>query len=480
MDHSKLAELHKAFYPDSVAVIGAYSSDEKEKNRWTGWLLNLGFKGKIYPINPRATQILGFKAFPSVKDVPDQIDYAIIAVPRAAVLSTLEECIDKGIKFVHIFTSGFAETGRAEDIALQKELECTIKDNNTRVIGPNCMGVYCPSGGVGFGGKFGSGIAKESGSISAISQSGSGMDSLFMPGLFVRNLRISKLVSAGNCIDLGVEDFLEYFAEDDETKYVFCYVEGIKDGPRFLRAAKRCSEQKPVVILKGGVTAGGARAASSHTAALTSSGQVWETVFKQARLLSVDSFEESVDQLMALVKIPQESGRRIAIVGRGGGAAVASTDLCEKAGLSVPLLTKETKAKILELLPAEGSGLANPVEVGIGGRGNLSEHYADVLRLVAYDPNIDMILVRINIEVASRVVEIGDEQIGQYVDIWLEAANTLPKPLAIVFDRGEFSETVSLTYRMRDACANAGLTTFLSMESATKSISKAIQYYESM
>ena len=255
MDHSKLTELHKAFYPNSVAVIGAYSDDKKERDRWTGWLLNLGFKGKIYPINPRAKQILGFEAFPSVKDVPGSIDYAIIAVPRAAVPASLKDCIDKGIKLVHIFTAGFAETGEAKDIALQKEIEGMIRNSDTRVIGPNCMGAYCPAGGVGFGGKFGSGAAQEAGSISALSQSGSGMDSLFIPGILVRGLRFSKLVSLGNCIDLGMEDFLEYLAEDNETKYVFCYIEGIKDGRRFFAAVKKCSERKPVIILKGGMTA---------------------------------------------------------------------------------------------------------------------------------------------------------------------------------------------------------------------------------
>ena len=477
MDHSKLAELHKVFYPNSVAVIGAYSDEKKERDRWTGWLLNLGFKGKIYPINPRAKQILGFEAFPSVKDVPGSIDYAIIAVPRAAVPASLKDCIDKGIKMVHIFTAGFAETGEAKDIALQKEIEEMIRNSDTRVIGPNCMGAYCPAGGVGFGGKFGSGAAQETGSISALSQSGSGMDSLFIPGILVRGLRFSKLVSLGNCIDLGMEDFLEYLAEDNETKYVFCYIEGIKDGRRFLEAVKKCSERKPVIILKGGMTAAGARAASSHTAALAGSAQVWETLYKQARVVKVDSFEEAVDQLMALVRLAGIRGPRVAIVGRGGGPAVANTDICERAGLSVPLLTAETKRKILELLPAEGSGLSNPVEVGISGRGKLSEHYEDVLRLVAHDPNIDFMLIRINIEVVARVVEVGDEQIREYVDIWAKAANTLPKPLAVVFDRGEYWEPIQLAYRMREACSNAGVASFPSIESATKAISKSLQYY---
>ena len=477
MDHSKLAELHKAFYPDSVAVIGAYSDDKKERDRWTGWLLNLGFKGKIYPINPRAKQILGFDAFPSVKDVPGSIDYAIIAVPRAAVPASLKDCIDKGIKLVHIFTAGFAETGEAKDIALQKEIEGMIRNSDTRVIGPNCMGAYCPAGGVGFGGKFGSGAAQEAGSISALSQSGSGMDSLFIPGILVRGLRFSKLVSLGNCIDLGMEDFLEYLAEDNETKYVFCYIEGIKDGRRFFAAVKKCSERKPVIILKGGMTAAGARAASSHTAALAGSAQVWETLYRQARVVKVYSFEEAVDQLMALVRLGKIRGPRVAIVGRGGGPAVANTDICERAGLSVPLLTAETKRKILELLPAEGSGLSNPVEVGISGRGKLSEHYEDVLRLVAHDPNIDFMLIRINIEVVARVVEVGDEQIKEYVDIWAKAANTLPKPLAVVFDRGEYWEPIQLAYRMREACSKAGVASFPSIESATKAISKSFQYY---
>jgi acyl-CoA synthetase (NDP forming) len=141
MGHTKLTELRKAFYPDSVAVIGAYSDEKRERDRWTGWLLNLGYKGKIYPINPRATQILGLKAYPSVKEVPGPIDYAVIAVPRASVTAALKECIDKGIKIVHIFTAGFAETGEAEGINLQKEMEGMIRNSNTRVIGPNCMGV---------------------------------------------------------------------------------------------------------------------------------------------------------------------------------------------------------------------------------------------------------------------------------------------------------------------------------------------------
>ena len=172
------------------------------------------------------------------------------------------------------------------------------------------------------------------------------MDSLFIPGILVRGLRFTKLVSLGNCIDLGMEDFLEYLAEDNETKYVFCYIEGIKDGRRFFAAVKKCTERKPVIILKGGMTAAGARAASSHTAALTRSAQVWETLYRQARVVKVDSFEEAVDQLMALVRLSGKiRGPRVAIVGRGGGPAVANTDICERAGLSVPLLTAETKTE---------------------------------------------------------------------------------------------------------------------------------------
>jgi acyl-CoA synthetase (NDP forming) len=479
MNRAGFEELHQAFYPNSVAVVGAYSDDKRERERWTGWLLNLGYKGQIYPINPRASRILGIAAYPSVKDVPAPIDYAVIAVPRAAVLPSLKECVEKGVKIVHIFTSGFAETGEAEGIELQKEIGRVVRESNTRVIGPNCMGVYCPKSGVGFGGKFGSGPAQETGPISAISQSGSGMDSLFIPGTLVRGLRFSKLVSLGNSVDLGLEDFLEYMAEDEETQYVFCYVEGIKDGRRFLEAASRCSERKPLIILKGGVTSAGARAASSHTAALTSSGLVWDAFYKQARALSVESFEEAVDQLTAVVRMPHLTGRRIAIVGRGGGPAVTTTDICEKAGLSIPLLTEETKRKIMELEPVEGSSLSNPIEVGISGRGKISDHYYDVLELIAHDANIDMVLVRINIEVASLVVQIDEAQINKYVEVWAKAARCLPKPLAVVFDRGEYWQAVKLAYQMREACSRAGVASFPSVDSAAKAISKACRYKES-
>lgn len=479
MGGAKLSDLHDVFYPKSVAVIGAYSDEKVERTRWTGWLLDLGFKGKIYPINPKAKEILGFKVYPTIKDVPGPVDYAIIAVPRRFVKQTLQESIEKGVKFVHIFSAGFAETGQEEDIQLQKEITDIIKNSNVRAIGPNCMGVYCPAGGVGFGGKFGSGPAREPGTISALSQSGSGMDSLFIPGVLVRGLRFSKLISLGNCIDLGAEDFLEYLAQDTDTKYLFCYIEGIKDGQRFLKALRVCAERMPVIMLKGGMTSAGARAASSHTAALAGSGQVWETVYKQANVIKVESFEEAVDQLMAIAKLSRLRGRRVAIVGRGGGPAVANTDICENAGLSVPLLAETTKEKILELVPPEGSGLFNPVEVGISGRGKISKHYYDIIEIVSQDPNIDFILIRINMEVAALVTDVDDAQIEKYVDVWAKATKNLSKPIAVVFDRGEYWHSIKLAYRMREACANAGVASFPSIESATKAISKAIGYYES-
>ncbi len=472
--------MQTVFYPKSVAVIGAYSNEDVEKYRWTGWLKEMGYKGKVYPINPKAKEILGYKAYPSIIDVPDEIDYAIMAVSSSAVPACLRQVVEKGVKVVHLFVAGFAETGLPEGIKLQKEIEEILASGTTRALGPNCMGVFSTNSGMGFGGIInGLDATKEIGTISAISQSGSGMDSLFMPGVFIRGLRISKILSLGNSIDIGVEDAMEFFADDDETEHLFCYIEGIKDGPRFLTALKKCAAKKNVIILKGGITAGGARAAASHTGALASPEKVWDTIYKQARVLPVSSFEESVDQLTALVRMPNLKGNRVAIVGRGGGAGVATSDLCEKAGLVVAPISPDTKRKILELVPPDGSGLNNPIEVGISGRGKISANYFEVLQVVAEDPNIDLILIRINMEVATHVTNLNDAALQQYISIWKRAATELEVPVAVIFDRGEYWDSVQIAYRLRKACADAGIAAFPSVEIAARAISKAIAYFNS-
>ena len=310
--------LNVAFDPQSIAIVGASSDDAVEKkNGWVGRLLDYGYKGKIYPINPKASVIMGLKAYPSVKDVPDPIDYAIVSIKSSFVPAILRDCITKGIKVVHIFTAGFAETGMEEGKKYQQEVINIIKEGKIRIIGPNCMGVYNPKIGLTFNTRF----SREPGEIGIVSQTGAGMMEL-IPHANARGIRFSKVVSYGNALDLGASEFVEYLAKDADTKYIFCYVEGVNDGFRFFNAVRECNKTKPVIVLKGGLTEGGSGAVSSHTASLAGSELVWKAFFNQTGAIQVDTLNEAVEQIVAVEKLAEIKGRRIGIVARGGGVGV--------------------------------------------------------------------------------------------------------------------------------------------------------------
>ena len=293
------------FHPDSIAVIGASKDPEKERAMgWVGRLLEYGYKGKIYPINPGATEILGLKAYPSIESVQDDIDYAIITLAAPLVPEAMERCAPKGVKVVHIFSAGFSETGDPERVKLQEELKKIVNDTNIRAIGPNCFGVYCPASHI----VCNRGLPAESGSIGLVCQTGMGM-MLLIRLAKNRGLRFSKGISYGNAVNLSAEDFLEYLMSDPETKVIFTYIEGLKDGRRFFNILRECVKVKPVVILKGGLSESGASAVASHTGSLAGSRRAWQTLFKQTGVIPVESIQEAVEQLVALLNVPSSIRR---------------------------------------------------------------------------------------------------------------------------------------------------------------------------
>src|SRR5437879_1108671 len=248
--------VDSALRPRSVAVIGASTNRDREwKVGWVGRLVRFGYEGNVYPINPKATEILGYKAYPSVTVVPEPIDYAIISVPRERVSAVLWECVAKGVGVVHVFSAGFAETGTAEGRALQAELAAALQDGTTRLIGPNCMGVYSPSGKLTFDVRF----PQDAGGIAFISQTGVGGRRL-MNLATSRGLRFSSAVSYGNALDLSTNDFLEYAVRDPATRHILLYIEGLKDGHRLFELLRGVTLQKAVVLLKAGHSQGRAGA----------------------------------------------------------------------------------------------------------------------------------------------------------------------------------------------------------------------------
>jgi acyl-CoA synthetase (NDP forming) len=464
--------LNVAFDPQSIAVVGASSDDAAEKKGWVGRLQEFGFKGKIYPINPKAPVILGLKAYPSVKAVSEPIDYAIVSIRSSFVPSVLRDCIVKGIKVVHIFSAGFAETGMEEGKKLQEEVISIIKEGKIRIIGPNCMGIYNPKTGLTFNTRF----LRESGNVGIVSQTGAGMMEL-VPHANARGVRFSKVVSYGNALDINAAEFVEYFTKDDETKYLFCYVEGVNDGYRFFKAVRDCNRTKPVIILKGGLTEGGSGAVSSHTASLAGSELVWKAFFNQTGAIQVDTLSEAVEQIVAVEKLPEIKGRRIGIVARGGGVGVVATDTCERAGLKVPALTKETRLELAKITPADaGSSIRNPVEIGLG-RFGVSEHYATGLRLVADDPNIDVVMAVLNPHVYTQE-GIGAKEIDQSAQVLIDTAKTLSKPLVVVITLGDSIDVIGMELAAQEKILNAGVPAFATVEAAILAISKMAKYWE--
>jgi acyl-CoA synthetase (NDP forming) len=370
------------FNPRNVAIIGASPSDLA-----THAQMKTKIRERLYLVNPKYTEVRGKKCYPSILDVEAQIDYVIIVVSASLLPRVLEECIRKGVKVAQIFTAGFSETGIPEWAKQEEELKQMAK-GRIRLIGPNCFGVYCPKSGLSIVPES----PTEEGHIGVVAQSGSFAES-FSYFAKTKNLRFSKVISYGNAADLDGADFLEYLADDADTKLIGFYIEGTKNGSQLSAALSRAAKKKPVIAIKGGMTSQGMRAAASHTAALAGSPDIWRGLFKQCGALQVEDFDEMANALMALDTSPLPAGRAIALITNSGGFSVIQTDMCLKAGIEVPRFSPETVAALRTLVPAAGTSIGNPLDAwpiyyNIGPAGNI----ADIIRIVAADRNIQSLI----------------------------------------------------------------------------------------
>ncbi len=384
------------FSPKSVAVIGASTNPDKLGYAVVKNLLDGGFSatGKVYPINPTAPEILGFATYPSVLDVPDPIDLAVIVIPYLHVPDALRTCGQKGIQSAIVISAGFREAG-PEGLERELELVQICHEYNLRLIGPNCLGVidsFTP-----INASFAAGTPP-SGPLAFMSQSGA-LGTAVLDIALAGHLGLSKFVSLGNKADVSEIDLLKAWVKDDHSKVILIYSEGMPSGQEFIRVARDVTRYKPVVAIKSGVTQSGSRAVSSHTGSLAGSEQAYQAAFQQAGILRADSMESLFDMALALGYQPLLKGDRIAIITNAGGPGILATDALEKNGLSLARFELETIYALEQYLP-DAASAANPVDVLGDAR---EDRYRFALEQVAKDPNVDGIIVLLTPQAMTEI-----------------------------------------------------------------------------
>ena len=385
MNANILDELAPVFEPKSIALVGISNTAVNVAYMFLQSLIDAGFP-RIYPVNPKGGEMMGLKVYPSIGDIPERVDLAICTVPRDAVPAVIRECADNGTGAAVLYTAGFSEMG-PEGKEFEEEVVRIARAGGTRIVGPNCIGPYNPSARL----VPVSILPKESGTVGVISHSGFLFYYLLM-SVADTGLLPSKGVSCGSDSDLTCVDFLEYLGQDPGTRVIAAYLEGIRDGNRLLRSAREISRAKPIVVLKGGHTDAGIRASASHTGTLAVSTRIWKTLCSQTGIVSVDSFEQLLDATLALHHLPRTKGRRVGIITTPGGLAVTATDACSQLGLEIPALLPETRRELSGLVEHMGTSVNNPVDLGLIGALAPEKYVKEGIRIVAKDPNVDMII----------------------------------------------------------------------------------------
>lgn len=355
MEKSIVEQLRPIFEPRSVAVIGASAELWKFGGRAFFIPFETGYRGRLYPVNSSRDNVWGVKAYPSVLDIPDDIDLAVIAIPASTVPQAMEECVKKGVKGAVMITAGFAEIGE-EGRKLQDEVVRIAHRGGIRFVGPNCNGIW--SSRVKLNLLFMA--APRPGPISFVSQSGTLGGYLFQAATS-KGYGFSKFISSGNQASLNVSDYLEYLAQDEDTKAIVLYIEGVQEGRRFFETAKEVVKRKPIVVYKGGRTAAGSRATLSHTASLAGSDEVFDTACKQAGIIRCFEVMHPFDLAEALAYQPLPKGNRVTVIG-SGGQCVATADACASLGLELPEFDEDTKRRIMEILAPHAPVPTNPID----------------------------------------------------------------------------------------------------------------------
>ncbi|ASJ10189.1 acetyl-CoA synthetase [Thermococcus sp. P6] len=368
------------FRPEGIAVIGA--SNDPLKLGYEVFKNLKGYRdGTVYPVNVREELVQGVKAYRNVKDIPGRVDLAVVVVPKRFVRQTLIDCGEKGVKGVILITAGFGEVDE-EGKREERELVEIARKYGMRIVGPNCVGIMNTHNDMNA--TFIMNAKK--GDIAFISQSGA-----LGAGIIYKTLKegigFSKFVSIGNMADVDFAELMDYLANTEEDRAIVLYIEGLRDGRRFMEAAKRVTKKKPVIVLKAGKSESGARAASSHTGSLAGSYRIYEAAFRQSGVMVADTIDEMLSMARAFTQ-PLPEGKRVAIMTNAGGPGVLTADAIDKYGLKLANLEEGTVEELRSFLPPMAA-LKNPVDMIASARG---EDYYKTAKALLKDPNVDMLI----------------------------------------------------------------------------------------
>jgi acyl-CoA synthetase (NDP forming) len=483
------------FHPSSIAIVGISEDLPKLwiRRLYFDSLLQTKFPGQIYLVNPKGGELAGFPMYRTLTDVPGPVDHVVVSIPAKYTPALLEECLAKGVKTVHVFSSGYAETGEPDRIDLQNKLVEIARRGNMRIIGPNCLGIYYPKGHIGLSPDF----TMEAGSIGYLCQSGGNVD-FTVRHATSRGLRFSKVVSYGNASDINECDLLDYFSWDPETKVIAAYIEGISDGRRFAQVLKKAAAAKPVVVFKGGYTAGGLKAAASHTGSLAGADAVWDGLLKQVGAIRVYGVEELVDVLVALVRMTPPKGVNTCVLGNGGGASVMATDEIERAGLRMAPMPPGARERIKQFIDLANSMLRNPIDVSpiaaLDGFALLADglqrkpvdvlrdraatplgsNWGRLLQIVNEWPELDLVIFQHGFDISPMPID--DFIVAGSTGPLVLAARELNMPKALVLHSMGNDQAWRASESLRALAAEFGLPLFLSMRAAASAVRKLIDF----
>ena len=462
--------LDLLFNPRSVAIVGVSKNSESQGFIYLRQLLEFPFHGPVYPVSIDEQEVLDVRCYKTLRDIAGPVDHVISCIPHHQFLSLVEDCVVKGVRTIHFFTARMAETQLEDRLDLERKIVHRARQGGIRVIGPNCMGLYCPNVGLTF--RFS--LPKEAGHVAFASQSGGNAADLEYQGVG-RGLRFSKIISFGNASDLNESDFLEYLIEDPHTKVIAMYLEGVKEGRRFLDLLRRSDGKKPVVLFKAGRTKAGSRAVISHTSSMSGESALWEAICRQFGVVSVHSMQEMADVLLAFQFLPPSTGQKVLVMGGGGGGSVAAADICELEGFEVPPLPPGMREEIRSFAPEVWSLISNPMDGSVMGG---VETMVRAFQMGTRWDGVDLLIAN------SSAVWLLDypQSAGRHelsIKFLINLAQDTQKPMVIFINSGDptTQRRVEAVLKAQERCRDAGIPVYPNIQRAARALAHFTRYH---